>query len=77
MGNIPFRTKGYWLTINDNSKKGYHLFCQKCNTELPSNYKGVIRCKCDDNTEIIIPSCKKISTGGCNGCGVHCCKEEV
>ena len=76
MSNTPFRTRGYWLTKDDNSKKGYHFFCQKCNTELPYNYKGIIICLCDENkTEIIVPSCKKISAGSCHGCGTPCCKE--
>jgi hypothetical protein len=76
MTNTPFRAKGYWSAVNDDSKTGYHFICQKCNTRLPSGYKGVIRCKCDDDiAEIVIPSCKKASVGSCHGCGTPCCKE--
>ena len=73
---VPFKTKGKWLTVMDDTTKQYTDICQRCKTALPAKFGTVIRCKCDDDENLIVmPSCKKEHTGNCHGCGTGCCQE--
>jgi hypothetical protein len=76
MAKPPFRTKGNWLAEMDDTIKQYKYICQRCKTVVPFKLGEVLRCKCDDDENLIImPSCKKEHTGNCHGCGTGCCQE--
>jgi hypothetical protein len=72
---VFFKTKGNWLTVMNETTKEYVDVCQRCKTILPAKVGTLIRCKCDDENLLILPSCKKEYSGNCHGCATGCCQE--